>query len=169
VLVCDEPVSALDASLVIRVLELLESLQQRLGVALLVVTHDLAVARRVADEVAVMYRGRIVEQGPAAEIFENPAHPYTEGLLAAIPTTEVGKLAPTLAGEPPAATGGIVGCSFASRCSYVRDRCRVDDPPLYEISSSRGKACHYSDEVLAQAVRLHSGNGHESADNPGAP
>jgi peptide/nickel transport system ATP-binding protein len=150
VLICDEPVSALDASLVIRVLELLEALRERLGIALLIVTHDLAVARRIADDVAVMYRGRIVERGPVAQIFENPAHPYTEGLLAAIPTTEVAKLAPTLAGEPPAATGHIVGCSFASRCSYVRDRCRVDDPPLYEVSSTRGSACHYFAEMLAK-------------------
>jgi oligopeptide/dipeptide ABC transporter ATP-binding protein len=116
-------------------------------------------------QVAVMYRGRIVERGPAAEIFESPAHPNNEGLLAAIPTTEVGKLAPALAGEPPATTGRIVGCSFASRCSYVRDRCRNDDPPLYEVSSTRGSACHYSGEVLAHAIRLHSGEGLWSADH----
>ncbi len=149
ILICDEPVSALDASLVIRVLELLESLRENLGVALLVVTHDLAVARRIATDVAVMYRGRIVEQGPVELIFTNPAHPYTEGLLAAIPTTEPGRLAPTLAGEPPAATGRTQGCSFASRCPYVRDKCGVDDPPLYEVSDLRRSACHFNSEVLA--------------------
>lgn len=148
VLVCDEPVSALDASLVIRVLELLESLREKLGLALLVVTHDLAVARRIADDVAVMYRGRIVEQGSVEEVFRNPAHPYTEGLLAAIPTTEPGRLAPTLAGEPPAATGDVVGCAFASRCTYVRARCRADAPPLYAVTPSRSSACHYYNEIL---------------------
>jgi peptide/nickel transport system ATP-binding protein len=147
ILICDEPVSALDASLVIRVLELLESLRDNLGVALLVVTHDLAVARRISIDVAVMYRGRIVEQGPVDAIFADPAHPYTQGLLAAIPTTEPGHLAPTLAGEPPAATGRTPGCSFASRCPYVRDRCHTEPPPLYDISSKRLSACHFSSEV----------------------
>jgi peptide/nickel transport system ATP-binding protein len=149
ILVCDEPVSALDASLVIRVLELLESLRENLGVALLVVTHDLAVARRIATEVAVMYRGRIVEQGPVDEIFANPAHPYTQGLIAAIPTTEPGQLAPTLAGEPPAATGRISGCSFASRCPYVQDRCLSETPPLYEVSRTRASACHFFRDVIS--------------------
>jgi oligopeptide/dipeptide ABC transporter ATP-binding protein len=149
-LICDEPVSALDASLVIRVLELLESLRAELGVALLVVTHDLAVARRVADDVAVMYRGRIVEQGPVEEIFRNPAHPYTRGLIAAIPTTEPGRLAPTLAGEPPATTGRISGCAFRSRCSYARERCEKETPPLYNVTPTRSSACHFYQEVLEQ-------------------
>jgi len=150
VLICDEPVSALDASLVIRVLELLESLQERLGVALLVVTHDLAVARRIADEVVVMYRGRIVEHGHTDQVFGNPAHPYTQGLLAAIPTTEPGRLAPVLEGEPPALTGKLQGCPFASRCRYVRDRCLVEAPPLYAESLDRASACHFYKEVIAQ-------------------
>jgi oligopeptide/dipeptide ABC transporter ATP-binding protein len=149
-LICDEPVSALDASLVIRVLELLESLRAQLGVALLVVTHDLAVARRVADDVAVMYRGRIVEQGPVEEIFRDPAHPYTKGLIAAIPTTEPGRLAPTLAGEPPATTGRIAGCAFRSRCSYARERCEIETPPLYDVTPTRSSACHFHQEVREQ-------------------
>lgn len=149
-LICDEPVSALDASLVIRVLELLESLRSRLGVALLVVTHDLAVARRIADEVAVMYRGRIVEQGLVEDIFRNPAHPYTQGLIAAIPTTEPGRLAPTLAGEPPAAIGRISGCAFSSRCTYARERCETEIPPLYEVTATRTSACHFYREVLGR-------------------
>jgi peptide/nickel transport system ATP-binding protein len=148
-LICDEPVSALDASLVIRVLELLESLRETLGVALLVVTHDLAVARRIADDVAVMYRGRIVEQGPVERVFFEPAHPYTKGLIAAIPTTEAGHLAPTLAGEPPAATGRLPGCSFAARCSYAQPRCQSDPPPLYAVSPERVSSCHYYADVLA--------------------
>ena len=108
-LVCDEPVSALDASLAVRVLTLLESLRDDLGVALLVVTHDLAAARRIADEVAVMYLGRIVEQAPADKLFEHPEHPYTQGLIDASPTTEPGRLSPTLAGEPPSAIGSRWG------------------------------------------------------------
>ena len=150
ILICDEPVSALDASLVIRVLELLESLRENLGVALLIVTHDLAVARRIATDVAVMYRGRIVEQGPVDEIFANPAHPYTQGLIAAIPTTEPGQLAPTLAGEPPSATGRIAGCSFASRCPYTRDKCLAESPPLYDVSPTRSSACHFHLDVISE-------------------
>ena len=147
-LVCDEPVSALDASLVIRTLELLESLRERLGVALLVVTHDLAVARRIATDVAVMYRGRIVEQGPADDVFERPAHPYTQGLMAAIPTTEPGRLTPTLHGEPPAAYGRLTGCSFAGRCPLVRDRCRVETPALEQAGPGRRSACHFWQEAI---------------------
>ena len=128
VLVCDEPVSALDASLVVRVLELLESLRQRLGMALLVVTHDLAVARRSAENVAVMYRGRIVESGPSAQVFHRPAHPYTQGLVAAIPTTEPRRLAPKLKGEPPSAVGTIEGCDFHPRCPIARERCEQESP-----------------------------------------
>jgi len=158
VLVCDEPVSALDASLVIRVLELLESLRATLGVALLVVTHDLAVARRIADEVAVMYRGKIVEQGPAGEVFDRPAHPYTKGLLSSIPSTEPGHLIPTLMGEPPAPMGLIEGCAFASRCAYVRDRCHVEAPPLGSVRSGRLSACHFAEEVFADDGVAEVGN-----------
>jgi oligopeptide/dipeptide ABC transporter ATP-binding protein len=99
-----------------------------------------------------MYRGKIVEQGPADLVFSHPAHPYTKGLLAAIPSTEPGRLAPTLVGEPPAATGRIEGCAFASRCSYVRERCRAEAPPLDQVSSSRLSACHFAGEVLADTL-----------------
>ncbi len=147
-LICDEPVSALDASLAIRVLELLEQLRAELKLALVIVTHDLAVARRIADDVAVMYRGEIVETGPTAEIFARPAHPYTEGLLAAIPTAEPGRLAPVLSGEPVSATGDIVGCAFASRCPRVRERCLVESPRLTSVTGGRESACHFWAELL---------------------
>jgi peptide/nickel transport system ATP-binding protein len=141
-LVCDEPVSALDASLAVRVLTLLESLRDDLGVALLVVTHDLAAARRIADDVAVMYLGRIVEQGPAEQLFEHPSHPYTQGLIAASPTTEPGRLSPTLAGEPPSAIGERTGCAFASRCPNVTDRCREEVPAFETKVHGTPVACH---------------------------
>jgi oligopeptide/dipeptide ABC transporter ATP-binding protein len=143
-LVCDEPVSALDASLAVRVLTLLESLRDDLGVALLVVTHDLAAARRVADEVAVMYLGRIVEQAPADKLFEHPSHPYTQGLIAASPTTEPGRLSPTLAGEPPSAIGERQGCGFASRCPMVTDVCRVEVPEFKPRGAGIPVACHHA-------------------------
>ncbi|MGE3360476.1 MAG: dipeptide ABC transporter ATP-binding protein [Acidimicrobiia bacterium] len=141
-LVCDEPVSALDATLAARVLGLLEELREELGVALLVVTHDLAAARRLGDDVAVMYLGRIIEHGPADELFERPRHPYTQGLLAAVPTTEPGRLAPTLAGEPPSPVGEQRGCAFVSRCPLaVTERCELEVPVLRPAGPNHA-ACH---------------------------
>jgi peptide/nickel transport system ATP-binding protein len=147
-LICDEPVSALDASLAVRVLELLQALRRDLGVALMVVTHDLGVARRVAEDLAVMYRGEIVEQGPVEAVFTKPAHPYTEGLLAAIPTTEPGRLSPKLAGEPPSPIGLVKGCSFQPRCPYAQARCLTDNPPLRDIGGGRRSACHFAERVI---------------------
>jgi oligopeptide/dipeptide ABC transporter ATP-binding protein len=148
-LICDEPVSALDASLAIRVLDLLAELRSTLGVALLVVTHDLGVARRTAEEVVVMYRGQVVEQGPTDQIFERPSHPYTQGLLAAIPTTEPGRLSPTLAGEPPSPVGTIAGCSFKARCPYAQQLCAEAAPPLASVAAGQTSACHFAEQVAA--------------------
>jgi peptide/nickel transport system ATP-binding protein len=140
-LVCDEPISALDASLSVRILDLLHDIRRELGVALLFVTHDLAAARYIADDVAVMYLGRVVEQAPADTLFSNPRHPYSAGLLAASPAAHSGALAPTLEGEPPSPIGEHVGCAFASRCPAVHDRCRTDRPLLVRRSGAM-LACH---------------------------
>jgi peptide/nickel transport system ATP-binding protein len=140
-LVCDEPVSALDASLAVRVLDLIDGLRHTLGLSVLLVTHDLAAARYLADEVAVMYLGRIVERGPVADVFGDPAHPYTAGLRAASPTTEPGRLAPTLRGEPVSQLGDVAGCAFAPRCPQALDRCRIEPQPLRRLSAGRLIAC----------------------------
>jgi len=132
-LICDEPVSALDASLAVRVLDLLEGLRESLGLAILLVTHDLAVARRLGDDVAVMYLGRIVERAPTAQLFDEPQHPYTRGLLDASPTAEPGRLAPTLLGEPPTPFEQEVGCGFRSRCAHAVESCATDRPELVRI------------------------------------
>jgi peptide/nickel transport system ATP-binding protein len=150
-LICDEPVSALDASLAVRVLELLQALRRGLGVALMIVTHDLGVARRVADDLAVMYRGEIVEQGPVGAVFAKPAHPYTEGLLAAIPTTEPGRLSPKLAGEPPSPIGLMKGCSFQPRCLYAEARCLAEKPALRDIGDGRRSACHFAERLAGRS------------------
>ncbi|MFT3851926.1 MAG: ABC transporter ATP-binding protein [Ilumatobacteraceae bacterium] len=144
VLVCDEPVSALDASLAVRVLDLIDELRGDLGLAVLLVTHDLAAARYLADEVAVMYLGRIVEQAPVADAFGDPAHPYTAGLRAASPTTEAGRLAPTLRGEPVTQVGEIDGCAFWSRCPQALHRCRIEAQPLRPLDDHRRVACEPS-------------------------
>ena len=153
VLICDEPVSALDASLALRVLELLQRLRADMGMALLIVTHDLGVAQHIADDIAVMYRGAIVEQGPVDSLFQQPAHPYTQGLLAAIPSIEPGRLSPQLQGEPPSPVGPRIGCSFASRCPYAQDRCRSEAPLLGVVGGHRSSACHFSGALLAGTLQ----------------
>ena len=142
-LVCDEPVSALDASLSLRILEMLAEIRDELKVAILMVTHDLAAARHVADEVLVMYLGRVVEAAPASVLFRDPKHPYTRGLRAASPTREPGRLAPTLQGEPPSAVGEPIGCAFAGRCPDVEPSCR-ERPQVLEAlgaGAQRRVAC----------------------------
>ncbi|WP_235913840.1 oligopeptide/dipeptide ABC transporter ATP-binding protein [Teichococcus coralli] len=135
-IVCDEPVSALDVSVQAQVVNLLQDLQRERGVALLFISHDLAVVRHLAHQVAVMYAGRVVEAGPAARIFTDPRHPYTRALLEAAPRTETGPRHHTaLAGEPPNPAAPPPGCRFAPRCPAARAVCRQDpQPALREIA-----------------------------------
>jgi oligopeptide/dipeptide ABC transporter ATP-binding protein len=130
-LVADEPTTALDATIQAQILEVMRS-----GLdtgALLLITHDLAVAAEVCNRVAVMYAGRIVEQGPIDEILTNPRHPYTRGLIGAVPTFDRSRpsLRP-IPGGPPARPDLVVGCRFAARCEHVQDRCRTEEPPPVE-------------------------------------
>jgi peptide/nickel transport system ATP-binding protein len=142
VLLCDEPVSALDATLTVRILRLLDDLRTSLGVGLLVVTHDLDAARAIAQEIFVMYHGRVVERAPTARVFDDPRHPYSKGLLAASPGAADGHLAPTLEGEPPDPFAEIAGCAFVERCPIAVDRCRVERPPLRVLDDGSEVACH---------------------------
>ncbi|MDA0184642.1 ABC transporter ATP-binding protein [Solirubrobacter phytolaccae] len=139
VLIADEPTTALDASMQEQVLDALADLQQRLGLALLLITHDIGVVARMADDVAVMYAGRIVEQGPASRVLQAPEHPYTQGLLAAVPAADVksGTRFVGLEGAPPDLTERIRGCAFAPRCPLALDVCSTDRPELVD-----GVSCH---------------------------
>jgi len=156
VIICDEPVSALDVSVRAQVINLLEDLQQKTGVAYLFISHDLSVVEHVADRLIVMYLGRIVESGQAAEIWERPAHPYTAALLAAAPVADP-RLARSrrrsiLQGELPSPLDPPPGCSFHVRCPLARERCRQERPLLRSVAGGRSVACHY--DLLEQPVEL---------------
>ncbi len=142
VLLCDEPVSALDATLTVRILRLLSEIRVSLGVALLVVTHDLDAARAIAQDIYVMYHGRVVEHSPTEDVFARPRHPYTQGLLAASPGASAGHLAPTLEGEPPDPFEHLEGCAFAPRCPIAVARCAVEIPALRKLDEKTEAACH---------------------------
>jgi oligopeptide transport system ATP-binding protein len=147
--VADEPVSSLDVSIRAQVLDLLADLQARLGLALLLISHDLAVVRQLAARVAVLYLGRVVESGPAKAIFSAPQHPYTVSLLSAVPRPEPGaaRRRIVLAGELPSPSDPPPGCPFHPRCPIARSRCKDDVPPLAETSPGHLVACHYPGEL----------------------
>ncbi len=152
-LVCDEPISALDVSVAAQVINLMQDLQMRFGTAYLFISHDLKVVRQVADEVAVMYLGRIVEQGPPDALFHAPAHPYTEALVSAVPTPLRGTQGRIiLKGDPPNPVDRPSGCAFHPRCPRAVARCRDEAPALKRVADGRLGACHLVADAPAAAV-----------------
>ena len=142
-IVCDEPVSALDVSIQAQILNLLDELQEKLGLTYMFITHDLAVVNHFADEIAVMYLGQLVEKAPAEELFVNPMHPYTQALLSAIPVPETGKKIQrtVLKGEITSPINPGDECRFAKRCLYASDECRAKTPELVEVKPGHFVAC----------------------------
>jgi oligopeptide/dipeptide ABC transporter ATP-binding protein len=134
VLIADEPTTALDVTIQAQILELLDRLQQELGMAVLLITHDLGIVAGHADRVVVMYAGRVMETATTTELFDRPTHPYTEGLLAAVPRIDAPRSRlHAIPGQVPAATAWPAGCRFHPRCPYAWDKCVAEEPPLLEV------------------------------------
>jgi oligopeptide transport system ATP-binding protein len=156
VLIADEPTTALDVTVQAQIMQLLADLQQERKMGLILITHDLGVVADVADRIGVMYAGRIVEQADAFELYAQPAHPYTKGLLESIPRLDQkGETLSAIGGLPPNLMHIPPGCPFNPRCHYAQDICRVDPPPpLREVARHRLAACHFSELLLAHSPEL---------------
>ncbi len=152
--VCDEPVSALDVSVQAQILNLLQDLQEQFGLTYLFVAHDLSVVEHISDRVAVMYVGKLVEHATTAELYANPRHPYTEALLSAVPKPD-----PRIRVEPMVLTGEVAdpanapsGCAFHPRCRYAQEICKIERPALREIEREHWSACHFAEELRLMGV-----------------
>jgi oligopeptide/dipeptide ABC transporter ATP-binding protein len=141
-IIADEPTTALDVTIQAQILDLLLRLRAELGMAVIMITHNLGVIAEIADRVVVMYAGRVVERASVGALFDRPAHPYTEGLLASVPPLDrdVDRL-PTIVGTVPSPQAMPTGCRFAGRCPYVQDACMGTDPELVSVGQDHAAAC----------------------------
>ena len=153
-IIADEPTTALDVTIQAQILDLMKSLTTELGVALIVITHNLGVVARYADRVNIMYAGKVIERGEAREIYSNPRHPYTVGLLRSVPRLDLprrAKLDP-IEGQPPDLINLTPGCAFRERCRWAIDKCATDTPELVETSDGHLSACFRADELGATEI-----------------
>ena len=150
VLVPDEPTTGLDATVEAEVLDLVEDLRTQFSTSILFISHNLGIVARMCERVGVLYAGRLVEEGPARELFAEPRHPYTSGLLRSVPRLGMRKDTQRLdpiPGSLPPLGASVPGCVYVDRCPLARDRCRAEAPPLYEVDGSRSSRCHYHTQV----------------------
>ncbi|PZR01042.1 MAG: peptide ABC transporter ATP-binding protein [Cereibacter sphaeroides] len=154
-IVCDEPIAALDVSIQAQVVNLLEDLQDKLGLTYLFISHDLSMVRHIADRVAVMYLGKIAELSPRDALYSNPLHPYAKALLSAVPEPDPAREATRqriiLKGDVPSPANPPKGCNFCTRCPEVQGICREVDPPLLEVAPGRRVACHFVKPITTSA------------------
>lgn len=150
-LIADEPTTALDVTVQVQVLSLMQALQRDTGMAIVLITHDLGIVAGMADTVAVMYAGQVVECGPVDAVFANPAHPYTRALKAALPGTQrEGSRLPSVSGQPPDLRLPIRACAFAPRCTYAMQACHREAPPVLAVSAGHTAACWLQHEDCPQ-------------------
>jgi oligopeptide/dipeptide ABC transporter ATP-binding protein len=149
-LIADEPTTALDVTIQAQILDLVRRLRRELGMAILFITHDLGVVAELADRVAVMYAGKVVEEAPVADLFAGPRHPYTRGLLACLPTPGVPGRLPAIEGTVPHPADLPRGCHFHTRCPLAEDRCRREEPPLLPEKGHRA-ACFFAPDGREEA------------------
>ena len=154
ILIADEPTTALDVTVQAQVMDLLKDLQRDTGMGLILITHDLGVVNEVADRVAVMYAGRIVEEGPVEAVFDQPAHPYTQGLLASVISLETTELH-SIDGDPPDLVEPPTGCRFRLRCPYAFAPCEWMDPTLIDLGGGQRAACLLHDDAVGSAAPVH--------------
>ena len=149
VLIADEPTTALDVTVQAQIMKLLSDLQDETGMGLILITHDLGVVAEVCDYVNVMYAGRVMERAPIEQLYGDPAHPYTLGLMHSIPRADrKGLPLEPIPGQPPNLAAIPSGCEFHPRCPFAEDICTTDAPPLYDVDAQRQSACHFWEEVL---------------------
>jgi peptide/nickel transport system ATP-binding protein/oligopeptide transport system ATP-binding protein len=147
VIIADEPTTALDVTIQAQIIEIVKDLREKLGTAVIWITHDLGVVAGLADRVIVMYGGQIVEEAEVKELYARPKHPYTQGLLGSVPRLDQkGSKLVNIKGQPPSLWEEPSSCAFAPRCPYVFDRCRQENPPLIEIEPGHKAACFWDTE-----------------------
>ena len=148
-IICDEPVSALDVSIQAKIINLLNELQEKMGIAYIFISHDLSVVRFLCDRIGVMYLGRMVEIADRQELYDNPMHPYTKALLSAIPVPDVDvKHEPMLLeGDIPSPYNPPKGCLFHTRCKFAMECCKTEVPQMRQIGENHCVACHLYDDV----------------------